>query len=178
MHWIKAFKISTYNLLGIIVLLLTMPGCTNKQIKSTNKDKYSHYIGYLNPKTTDFKNCSEDKIYGYFASASTYTNIFNGNKSIFVRKIKDNYNSTGINDTGFLNFRFLINCYNQAGNFEINQLNSEYEACEINQEITKQLLPQIKSSNAWQTPPTEEPIDFYMYLVFKLENGKIVEILP
>jgi len=55
----------------------------------------------------------------------------------------------------------------------------QYEPMRFNKRITSQLLSIIKSIKAWQVQMVNgQPVDYYQYLIFKIRNGQLIEILP
>jgi len=147
----------------------------------TNTAKYPHDVGYINPKTAAFSKqfalCDTvSKPKGYYHSER---NIFNGGKYQFRKTISEKYKNNGYTDSGFLNLRFHVNCNGDVGNVEINELNSDYKQIDLNDELVDQLVNLSIAKENWT--PKEiggKTYDSYMYLIFKIENGEILEILP
>lgn len=175
----KWLKITLFSLFGLILVLASVAGYFYYEYRGKykiNKTKYAHTIGYL-PKSDNFERCS-DKIVGWFASAATYVPIYNGSKSSFRKYIQENYTQTDSLTNGFLNLRFIINCKGEVGDMEVNQVDPNYQATEFSKELVKQITQLSSRKENWQLQKTEEPKDYYMYLIYKIEDGKIAEILP
>ena len=144
------------------------------------ENKYSHYIGYLDPETTllnDQELCDNQKIYATHHGAPEYA--YTINKKHFRETILSEYNSKDFKDSGYLNFRFLVNCQGKAGWFEINEMDLNLEKTNLNDKMVDKLLALTSNEKHWNTLRVKgEPKNYYMYILYRIENGKITEILP
>ena len=58
-------------------------------------------------------------------------------------------------------------------------MDNTYEQKEFDERITNQLLAITKELDGWKIlPNTQEARDYYQYLIFKIDEGNILEILP
>jgi len=58
-------------------------------------------------------------------------------------------------------------------------MNENYEPKTFDKSITKQLLEITKSLTGWKILPDEQsPEDYYQYLIFKINDGQLIEIMP
>ena len=90
------------------------------------------------------------------------------------------YNSENVKkENAWVRIRFIVNCFGKSDRFRILTANYDYEPIEIDKNITSQLLEITKNLNGW-IPKQERggKIDYYQYLIFKIKDGKIDEILP
>lgn len=166
--------------LGVLLLLISilMFGCGDAK---ENESRYKNRIGYIDPETSryseNFKLCNEDSITGYYSSYAP--KIYKNHKYTFRKYIQENYQNRDFKATGFLNLRFHINCEGQIGNLEVNELDENLELSNLNDDLVEQLLKLSIHEDNWNSFQ-EEGInsDIYMYLIFKIENGNILEILP
>ena len=137
-------------------------------------------FGYLEPNNPDgsekFKRCSDKLPAGFYHSSASY--IYKGYKPEFKRFIQNNFSENNFTDNGFLNLRFLIDCNGEIGDMEINQLNTNYEISPLNKELVSELSePTLRNEN-WNLLKTIEVQEIYKYIIYKIENGQVVEILP
>lgn len=147
-----------------------------------NQEKHPNYIGYINPDkallNSDFTLCNREKIY------STYSGLgldaYRGSKKTFKNTILSKYDSLSYNDSGYISYRFLVNCKGEAGWFEIIEMNLDLEETKLDKKIVESLLKLTSSAENWNTVGWDENenVDYYMYVLYRIENGKIVEILP
>jgi len=138
------------------------------------------HVGYLDPSYPDasksFERCNDKLPIGFFHSAAP--GIYKGGKPTFKSYILANYSENSYSDSGFLNLRFLINCKGDIGDIETNELDTNYEISSLNSELVNELSRLTFRKEHWNTIETVDARDTYMYIIFKIEHGKITEILP
>ena len=62
---------------------------------------------------------------------------------------------------------------------EIIELGTDYRPKKLSPELVDQLVSLSSKSENWKVAEyDDEPVDSYMYLIFKIEDGKVSEILP
>ncbi|WP_103069808.1 hypothetical protein [Aquimarina sediminis] len=150
--------------------------------KNYSAKKYINYIGYLDPNTTisstSFALCGTGKIEGTHHGLPKLA--YKPNKGIFDKTIRSKYQNNEYTDSGYLNFRFVINCKGEIGRVEIIQMNIDLEETELNSEMIDQLYQLTSESENWNgyTTKDQKPIDYYMYVSYKIIDGEITEILP
>lgn len=82
---------------------------------------------------------------------------------------------------GLIRVRFLVNCKGQAGNFELLSLDQNYQEKPMDINVTQQILELCKSLQSWipgKNSETNESIDTFKYLSFKIKDGAITDIFP
>ncbi len=175
----KSFLEKHYRISTLTILLLVLVSSCKKDVIS--KEKYQNYIGYLDPGTTvsdeNFEICGDEDIKGTHHGLPKHA--YKPNKGIFDKKIRSQYQNKGYSDSGYLNFRFIVNCRGETGRFEIIQMNLNLEEVILNQDMVDQLYQLTSQKDNWYGYRiNENPIDYYMYVSYKIENGEISEILP
>ena len=102
------------------------------------------------------------------------------NKGEFRRFIIQHFNNNNYKDNGLLNLRFLINCKGEIGDIEINELNFDFEPIALTDSLVQELMELAFLKDNWDVSRLRliEPNDYYMYLIFRIENGQMVDILP
>jgi hypothetical protein len=158
----------------LILALVVVMAC------SPPEKKYTHDIGYINPEPAlgdkNFKVCY-DRIFQYYNS-NPNANYKYGKKEL-RKKLLTNFPKGKYTDTGYLTYRFVINCQGEAGRFEINETDLHYVPIEFDEELKEFLLQQIIGLKEWTPLQFEgKPYDSYRYLTFKMINGEIAELLP
>ncbi len=144
-----------------------------------NNQKYPHHIGYLDPSNPDmdkeFRRCNPDVLpYGFYSSAFKYA--FKNNPTQFKESIIPRFNKEStFSDSGFLGIRFLIDCKGNIGDYEINELNLDYKKTDFEKDMVDGLLHLCLNKEHWKG---SKNVDTYMYLILKIENGQILEIIP
>ncbi|MEN1784393.1 MAG: hypothetical protein AAGF77_04560 [Bacteroidota bacterium] len=166
--------------LGILVLVW-LSTATSLMAQNQYQDlDYSQQIGYLSPSnpdiSTNFKRCSNRPPIGTYSSANPY--IFRESKGAFRKYILTHFDNTAYDDNGLLNLRFIVNCRGELGDVEVNELNNDFERTDLSDALVDQLKSLALQPKHWRGSQDENPIDFYMYLIFRIQNGAVVEILP
>lgn len=148
----------------------------------SRSNKYPHYIGFINQETALLNNkdqlCNATNIYGTHHGLPKM--CFKLSKKHFRETIKSTYKNRNYTDSGYLNFRFLVNCEGIAGWFEIIKMNLNLEASKLNDDMVNQLLDITSKYNGWSSLKNSngEPFDYYMYISYRIEHGEVTEILP
>ncbi|WP_299432865.1 hypothetical protein [uncultured Aquimarina sp.] len=181
----KIFKIVVKVLLGlIIVFVLFLFGVYYFKIGRYNVDdqKYPYYIGYLNPQNTfspeGFILCG-DKEAVYKTHHGAPKIAYSPNKGIYDRRIRSNFFKNRFNDSGYINFRFIVNCKGEPGRFETIQTNLNLEETSHNSDLVRHLLELTSNPENWNIFIHEnQPRNYYTYISYKIEHGEITEILP
>lgn len=180
----RVLKIIVFVVLGlcILALLVAFGGYIYYSNKyPVDEDKYSNYIGYIDQETADLNDiytlCDAGSIYHVHHGASEKG--YAGNKKNFRDFILENYKKGDYDDSGYLNFRFLVTCEGKPGWFETIQVDTEYNSTQFSKQIVSQLQALTAQTKNWNIITIENnPVDYYMYVSYKLQDGEIIEILP
>ena len=146
------------------------------------KSKYPRWVGdsHYDPSLDDstFQICyTENKVKQYFNFSEGFK--YKGEKSALEQVIFGAYQPVDVQESGWVRIRFVVNCNGDAGRFRLLQSDSNYQETSFDERITSQLMKIVKSLDGWVIMPSGEPAeDYYLYLIFKIENGQIIEILP
>lgn len=172
-----------FGILLLVILSCQLTGCQAKQ-KVDLKPEYLSFVGDIerdsildNP---NFKLCNNQKhLFQYFNTGEGFK--YEGEKPELISKIKSEYkpHTSVANQTGYIRIRFIINCKGDAGIYRVLSSDANYEPMEFDKELVGQLIEVVKKLDGWQTiTKNDNPLDYYMYLIFKIEKGQIIEILP
>lgn len=167
---------------AIVLLFLFFGGC--KTDKSVNKkEEYSSWVGDIKKNKRidkkEFKVCfGDDKTFQYFNLGEGP--VYSGEKTTILNIFKSKYKSIiDNNENGFIRIRFIVNCKGKAGRFRVLQSDYNYQEKEFDEKIVSQLLIITKEIENWKVLKRNEvPVDYYMYLIFKITDGQLTEILP
>ena len=97
-------------------------------------------------------------------------------KKVFFEKYKAPENSK---ESGLVRIRFVVNCEGKPGLFRMQGMDENYEEKVFNKNITDQLMRLTKSLTGWRVMGAKEnKSDYYVYLIFKIRNGELIEIMP
>ncbi len=178
----KWLKITLFILLGVFIIFGLLLGYGYYQYWGkfkADKENFSHNVEYINPETAlfseGFETCYPRIAQYYNPERATYSKGKNG-----LRKfVLSNYKNQGYADSGYLNFRFVINCKGEAGRYAIHQNDLNLEPTELNPSMVEQLFSITRKLDKWNPNVIRGQVwDSYMYISYRIENGEIVEILP
>ena len=181
---IKVLKVIAIILVSILILgILTFFGAYYYYGGrfEADEEKYPQAVGYIDTskalRNTTYELCNADALYSLHSPRHVAS--YEGSKKRFRENVLKQYDSTAYKDSGYVNFRFLINCKGQPGWFEIRETDLNYEKSSFDQNLVTSLLDITGSPEHWAIRNIgPDPIDYYMYVTYRLEDGKITEILP
>ena len=126
----------------------------------------------------NFKVCGEqNRIVQYYAfNEKTHE----GEKGTLIQHFQKGYKAVkNSKESGLIRIRFIVNCKGEAGRFRVLSMDSEYQRKEFSKKITNQLLTLTKSLKSWKPMQARGNFrDYYQYLMFKIEDGQLIEIMP
>ncbi len=160
-------------------IILVLHCCSQS---SESDSTYPRWVGDIsydpNLDHPEFKVCSEKNAMQYFNFSQGLQ--YEGEKWAILKAFEENYQPPVDNQqSGWIRIRFIVNCKGETGWFRLISANKNFETQTFDQAVTEQLLSITKSLKGWKLMPDEiRPKDYYQYLLFKIENGKIIEILP
>lgn len=162
--------------------LLLIPLLSFAQEKTETKSEYPAYVGDIefNSETDnkDFVICNAKHIFQYFNSGDGLE--YECEKLAIKKEFAEKYKSEFIkNETGLIRINFVVNCKGKTDRFRVLSMGENYEEKVFVKSITEQLMSITKNLKGWKTKKYEErEISYYQYLIFKIENGQLKEILP
>lgn len=131
----------------------------------------------------EFQLCRSDVDVQYY-SGKNDTN-YQGDKEMIEKAFKEKYNPENAkNESGLIRIRFIVNCKGETDRFRVIGMDENYQKKIFDKSITEQLLRISKNLKGWMpknfTSKTNEVFsyDYYQYLIFKIKNGQLIEILP
>jgi hypothetical protein len=166
-------------LLGYVVVSCQSP----TPITKTEEPKYLRWVGDIEfdeslGDDSTFSFCNEDFIYQYFnfMKGLEYEGervaLYGAFEKSYMPILKDS-------ESGLIRIRFIVNCQGETGRFRLIEMDENYQEKVFDSKITEQLMSIAKSLDGWKALTSPKgPSDYYQYLIFKMEGGKIKEILP
>jgi hypothetical protein len=162
--------------------LLFIPLISFGQERSEIKSEYPKYVGDIEFNTEtdnkDFELCNSKHIYQYFNNGNGLE--YEGEKLALVKEFAEKYKSEIINnESGLIRINFVVNCKGNTDRFRLISMSENYEKKVFVKSITEQLMSISKNLKGWKGKKNgESEINYYQYLIFKIENGQLKEILP
>ena len=165
--------------LFIVVLIIT--GC-NTENSTTSKQEYLRWVGDI-----EFDSALDDPIFKLCNGESNVKQYFNfsqglqydGEKKSINDDFKLKYKPVESEDSGLVRVRFIVNCKGKTDRFRIIGMDNNFIEKEFDALIIDQLIGITKELKGWKIlPNSEQAQDYYQYLIFKIDKGNIIEILP
>jgi len=164
-----------------LLVIIIATACSSEHSTKT-KLNYLRWIGDIEFDSTldnpDFELChGESSVNQYFNFEQGLQ--YEGEKKSIIDEFDNKYQPIQSNESGLIRIRFIVNCKGETDRFRILTMDKYFDEKEFDPRIINQLLRITKGLNGWKIlPNTEEARDYYQYLIFKIEAGNIVEILP
>jgi len=183
MYQLKSIEKSMTKKIILIPIIIFFISC--KSDKRTNNEKeYLRHVGDIKHDSladnTNFKICNgDDYVFQYFNLGDGP--VYAGEKPSLIKTFKTKYKPVlGGNQNGLIRIRFIVNCEGHAGRFRDLQSDSNFNETEFDDKIVSQLMEITEGIEAWKILYSDDnkPVDYYYYLIFKITNGQISEILP
>jgi len=161
-----------------IIAIVLLAGCTQNDQDS----KYLRWVGdaEFDPEmdASDFQLCGSEKLvqqYFHFGQGLQYE----GEKTALCKRFKEAYRPVETAQSGWIRIRFIVNCQGQAGRYRMIGSDLDYQEQIFDERITDQLLKIAKSLDGWAVLSKDgKRRDYYQYLIFKINNGDLTDILP
>lgn len=141
-------------------------------------------VAFIKPETaldfpSDFTTCIDQQF------ANDYYNgdpdaAYDGGKQALLEDILAQMNPASLEDeSGYLTFRFVINCEGRAGWFTTEQADLNFVSKQFPPALIEHLFTILQSLDQWHpTVIRGEKRDAYCYLTFKLRHGELIDLLP
>lgn len=144
-----------------------------------------HWLGHIEAENSfskeGFKLCGKEVSFTQslqYQDREKYAGYYGGSKAI-TKFVEARYDSKKYSDSGYLTIRFVLNCEGETGRFVIEEANLDFEEYEFSEEIKKELLGITMDLDDWRSLCFEDKNrDAYLYISYKILDGKIIEILP
>lgn len=148
--------------------------------KDKNNPK-THRVGFIFPDKENVvtldtaKTHWQKKLIGVFAGS--YPQIYKGSKYQFRQNLLDAYNADKYKDNGYFNLRFYISNVGKVWLYEVNEMDFNFNPTQFSPGLKEELIALSLKKDNWN-PFSEEDLNYYMHLTYRIENGKITEIIP
>lgn len=168
-------------LIPTFVLLTMLYACAQTK---EQENKYPLQVGdiYFDAKLDDpnFKLCYEAEVYQYYNFGKGLN--YKGEKIKINEHFKAGFKpNDNVNESGYLTIRFIVNCKGETGRFRVLGMDNDYKEKVFSESLTKQLLTLTKKLDGWMVGEFDGEnvaYDYYQYLTFKIEKGRLIEIMP
>ena len=126
-------------------------------------------------KSKPYQICNDRRPYEYFSYDPDLRHQ-KGNKYLLKTLGKDAPLTKG---NGYINIHFIINCNYEIGRFGLEQMDMNYNAATFDTALIKHLITKISEIKDWNSNKEKNNgNDIHYFLMFKIENGKIIDLCP
>ena len=167
----------------LTLLFLSLFFACKTESQSLQKKEYPRIIGDISKDSLldnpNFKVCdSLERGAQYYHKKKSFA--YTGEKAAVLEVFANEFKPLGEEDqNGWIRIRFMVNCEGQTGRFRMIESNFDYEEFQFDKIITDQLMSITKSLDGWEILSHQNTgYDYYQYLIFKIEDGQLTEILP
>lgn len=143
-----------------------------------------HRIAWIDPKNTldtgdDFSICGHEKFIADYYNSTPDGRYIHGKRALTDTVFNNLTEAKMLEQNGMLVFRFVVNCEGKAGRFTVDGYDFMYEPIKFEKETIDHLYGILRKLEDWRPVViNDEARDAYFYITFKIENGKITDILP
>jgi hypothetical protein len=117
--------------------------------------------------------CNQDLIYQYYQINTDYI----GGKRAIKRELAGVFPMNGLNKSGLLTVRFVVNCQGKTGWYQAYMISPDLQEMDISATDLTHLYGAISELNHWLPGLAgEEPQDSYCQISFKLKKGEVLDI--
>lgn len=172
--------------LNFLLFPLILFACKGQEVAETQKVQKEQYLRWVDDIAYDasqddstFTLCdAEHRVIQYFNDTKGL--LYQGGKPAIDSAFAQNYRSkSSWDDNGLVRIRFIINCTGKTDRFRLLAMDYNYQPIEFPTRVTDQLMEITQNLDGWKTKSLKDtPVDYYQYLIFKIQNGKIINILP
>jgi len=145
--------------------------------------KYPATVGDIefNEKLDDpaFKKCTPEKMISiqYYQGKNGFD--YKGEKLAIIEKLQKEKISSESKMNGYITVRFLVNCEGKTELFRVQQMDADLRETEPDKELGEKLLRFTESLDGWIPKEIKGfKAGYYQYLTYKIEDGKVSEVLP
>jgi hypothetical protein len=104
---------------------------------------------------------------------------FDGEKKAMEDYFLQLYKPVDSEQSGWIRIRFMVNCEGQTGRFRLLEADENYQERPFDKNISSQLMKLARELKGWKIQKMDgTPIDYYQYVVFKINQGNIEKVMP
>lgn len=147
-------------------------------------DHDKHRIAWIDPEkafdeNNEFSICGHERFIADYYNSTPDGRYVNGKRAMLDTIYSNLDESKMLEQNGMLTFRFVVNCEGKAGRFIAEGFDFMYEPIKFEDETINHLYGILQKLDDWRPVVIrDEARDAYFYITFKIEDGKITDILP
>lgn len=142
-------------------------------------------IAYIDPSKTlddhtDFKLCADEKYIVDYYNGDPPAGVLGGKRTV-QSLLKKHFDLSKIEkESGYLTYRYVVNCKGEAGRFTTEQTDLDFAVKSFDKKTIDHFYEIVREIENFQATKLNyvDDSDAYCYLTFKLKDGEVIEILP
>lgn len=171
------FELRLKNIFYILFLLPILFSCQSEKNVTVYPNQVGDIVFDKNVDDSDFNKCFFEPISFQYYNFNGFP--YKGEKFEVEKKLEELNLKSDKHSNGYVTIRFVVNCEGKTGMFRVQQMDENYKEKVFDKKIINQLLDFTKNLKDWI--PQEYlgiKTNYYQYLTFKIQDGKISEVLP
>ncbi|MCY0976316.1 hypothetical protein PGH12_11440 [Chryseobacterium wangxinyae] len=164
-----------------ILLVPLLINCQTEKSAASNYQSHVEDIVFDEKKDDpNFKRCDGNDLgIQYYSGPSSASIQYRGEKIAIIKNLEKLKIGSSNSENGYITVRFLVNCEGRSGYFRVQEMDEKYKVIKYDKTFSDQLLSFTKNLGGWIPMKINgKNRDYYQYLTYKIENGKVSEILP
>jgi len=143
-----------------------------------------HRVGFIDPEYTldsssDFQICGNERFIADYYNSKPNAGYFPDKKEFLGRVIPTLDSNLFHGASGYLTYRFVINCNGEAGRFTTEEASLDFESTQFSDELVNHIYEILAEQSTWTSLVLfGEPADSYFYITFKFRDGQLIDTLP
>ncbi len=157
---------------------------SSRKVPTALGSPYLAHVGNIQPDSTlddlSFTICFENYHTQYYSFDPGHAG-FTGEKPAIEAYFRQHFqfDPSLAKENGYITIRFIVNCKGQTGRFRIKEIGLDYKPKKFKGGIAAHLLELTKKMQGWKPGNyKDKDYDYYQYLTFTIEKGKILRITP
>ena len=127
----------------------------------------------------EFNLCGHERFIADYYNSTPDGQYIHGKRALLDTVFNNLDEAKMLEQNGMLIFRFVVNCEGKAGRFIVDGYDFMYQPLKFEEETIEHLYGILSKLEEWRPVViNEEARDAYFYITFKIEDGKITDILP
>ncbi len=105
--------------------------------------------------------------------------LYEGEKKALEDFFFAQYEAVPVDQSGWIRIRFIVNCKGETGRFRLLEADENYNPMTYDARITQQLMTFTRNVKGWMLQYDDgRAKDYYQYLIFKIKEGQLTDIMP
>ena len=121
--------------------------------------------------------CNEERVFQYYSVGTSYEGEQKAIREEIFAEL-ENRDLAFENKSGYITFRFIVNCNGQAGRYRFKEVDINFLETSFKKEDVDKLKIAVTKLTNWKvgTQKNGSPVDSYYQIKFKIIEGKIEDI--